>query len=195
VRFIGGYSASVSNSLHSVIYHHSDPIRSYPGTSISVTCRSGFSSINLGHKISFPSKKASGDVLSVLAQAVAKALREREQALLTVHALQNELRQKRRGISSLEESGQQVGLPNAHRAHLLATPVGSKIVLAPSVHLIHKTLLGYPYQGSKHHLAYKAVNSHAHACCAIELTACKIRRSVQVAILTPLHICWAALLV
>ena len=43
-------------------------------------------------------------------QAVAKALREREEALLTVHALENELRQKRRGISSLEESGQQVGL-------------------------------------------------------------------------------------
>lgn len=43
-------------------------------------------------------------------QAVAKALREREQALLTVHALESELRQKRRGISSLEESGQQVRL-------------------------------------------------------------------------------------
>ncbi len=42
------------------------------------------------------------------AQAVAKALREREEALLTVHALENELCQKRRGISSLEESGQQV---------------------------------------------------------------------------------------
>ncbi|CAL5229150.1 g12424 [Coccomyxa viridis] len=43
-----------------------------------------------------------------LTRAVAKALREREEALLTVHALENELRQKRRGISSLEESGQQV---------------------------------------------------------------------------------------
>ena len=42
-------------------------------------------------------------------QAVGKALREREQALLTVSALENELRTKRRGISSLEESGQQVG--------------------------------------------------------------------------------------
>ena len=41
-------------------------------------------------------------------QAVAKALREREQALLTVQALENELGTKRRGISSLEESGQQV---------------------------------------------------------------------------------------
>ena len=41
------------------------------------------------------------------AQAVGKALREREQALLTVSAL--ELRTKRRGISSLEDSGQQVG--------------------------------------------------------------------------------------
>jgi len=134
-------------------------------------------------------------VLSVLAQAVAKALREREQALLTVHALQNELRQKRGGISSLEESGQQVGLRNAHRAHLLATPVGNKLILAQRVHLIHKTLLGYPYQGSKHHLAYKAVNVHAHACCAIELTACEIRRSVQVTILALVHIFWAALLV
>ena len=43
------------------------------------------------------------------AQAVCKALREREQALLTVSALENELRTKRRGISSLEDSGQQVG--------------------------------------------------------------------------------------
>ena len=41
-------------------------------------------------------------------QAVAKALREREQALLTVQALENELGTKRRGISSNEESGQQV---------------------------------------------------------------------------------------
>lgn len=70
---------------------------------------------------------------SVLAQAVAKALREREQALLTVHALQNELRQKRRGISSLEESGQQVGLPNDHRAHLLAISVGHKLILTQRV--------------------------------------------------------------
>ena len=47
-------------------------------------------------------------------QAVGKALREREQALLTVSALENELRTKRRGISSLEESGQQVGAPYTH---------------------------------------------------------------------------------
>ena len=36
------------------------------------------------------------------------AMREREQALLTVQALENELGTRRRGISSLEESGQQV---------------------------------------------------------------------------------------
>ena len=48
------------------------------------------------------------------AQAVGKALREREQALLTVSALENELRAKRRGISSLEDSGQQVGAPGIH---------------------------------------------------------------------------------
>ena len=48
------------------------------------------------------------------AQAVGKALREREQALLTVSALESELRAKRRGISSLEDSGQQVTAPCIH---------------------------------------------------------------------------------
>ena len=42
------------------------------------------------------------------AQAVGKALREREAALLTVAALEAELGRKRRGIASLEEAGQQV---------------------------------------------------------------------------------------
>ena len=54
--------------------------------------------------------RALADTCVAPGQAVAKALREREEALLTVHALENELRQKRRGISSLEESGQQVDL-------------------------------------------------------------------------------------
>lgn len=39
-----------------------------------------------------------------------KALREREAALLTVAALEAELRRKRKGIGSLEEAGSQVGL-------------------------------------------------------------------------------------
>ncbi len=42
-------------------------------------------------------------------QAVGKALREREQALLTVQALEAELRRKRKGIGSLEQEGSQVG--------------------------------------------------------------------------------------
>jgi hypothetical protein len=42
------------------------------------------------------------------AQAVGKALREREQALLTVHALEAELRRKTKGIGSLEDAGSQV---------------------------------------------------------------------------------------
>ncbi len=41
-------------------------------------------------------------------QAVGKALREREQALLTVQALEAELRRKRKGIGSLEQEGSQV---------------------------------------------------------------------------------------
>lgn len=41
-------------------------------------------------------------------QAVGKALREREQALLTLHALEAELRRKRKGIGSLEQEGSQV---------------------------------------------------------------------------------------
>ena len=60
----------------------------------------------------------------LVVQAVGKALREREQALLTVSALENELRTKRRGISSLEESGQQVGPPGRH----LSTQASSQIV-------------------------------------------------------------------
>ena len=56
------------------------------------------------------------------AQAVGKALREREQALLTVSALENELRAKRRGISSLEDSGQQVGAPCTHTSTYLSGP-------------------------------------------------------------------------
>ncbi|EIE22906.1 hypothetical protein COCSUDRAFT_66447 [Coccomyxa subellipsoidea C-169] len=43
-----------------------------------------------------------------LTPAVGKALREREQALLTLHALEAELRRKRRGIGSLEQEGSQV---------------------------------------------------------------------------------------
>ena len=44
-------------------------------------------------------------------QAVGKALREREAALLTVAALEAELGRKRRGIGSLEEAGSQVRVP------------------------------------------------------------------------------------
>ena len=44
-------------------------------------------------------------------QAVGKALREREAALLTVAALEAELGRKRRGIGSLEEAGSQVRGP------------------------------------------------------------------------------------
>ncbi|CAL8464753.1 g4288 [Coccomyxa elongata] len=43
-----------------------------------------------------------------LTPAVGKALREREQALLTVQALEAELRRKRKGIGSLEQEGSQV---------------------------------------------------------------------------------------
>lgn len=47
-------------------------------------------------------------------QAVGKALREREQALLTLHALEAELRRKRRGIGSLEQEGSQVRARSRH---------------------------------------------------------------------------------
>ena len=42
------------------------------------------------------------------AQAVCKALREREAALLTVQALEEELEKKRRGMAALEEEGRAV---------------------------------------------------------------------------------------
>lgn len=51
---------------------------------------------------------------AVLSQAVGKALREREQALLTLHALEAELRRKRRGIGSLEQEGSQVRSRSRH---------------------------------------------------------------------------------
>ena len=47
--------------------------------------------------------------MAMCVQAVGKALREREQALLTVQALEAELRRKRKGIGSLEQEGSQVG--------------------------------------------------------------------------------------
>ena len=63
-------------------------------------------------------------------QAVAKALREREEALLTVHALENELRQKRRGISSLEESGQQVSYQSLSQdMAVVHAPILQKLVV------------------------------------------------------------------
>ena len=42
------------------------------------------------------------------AQAICKALREREAALLTVQALKEELEKKRRGVAALEEDGRAV---------------------------------------------------------------------------------------
>ena len=70
------------------------------------------------------------------AQAVGKALREREQALLTVSALENELRTKRRGISSLEDSGQQV--PCNHLSIYISTQasrpeVSTYVVRGPGI--------------------------------------------------------------
>ena len=41
-------------------------------------------------------------------QAICKALREREAALLTVQALEEELEKKRRGVAALEEEGRAV---------------------------------------------------------------------------------------
>jgi hypothetical protein len=46
--------------------------------------------------------------LGARAQAVCKALREREAALLTVQALEAELEKKARGVAALEEEGRAV---------------------------------------------------------------------------------------
>lgn len=64
--------------------------------------------MKLWHCSSFTTSKSA---LMSLLQAVGKALREREQALLTVHALEAELRRKKKGIDSLEEAGSQVRHP------------------------------------------------------------------------------------
>lgn len=78
------------------------------------------------------------------AQAICKALREREAALLTVQALEEELEKKRRGVAALEEEGRAVfggdkgktrraaGL-NADKAALEARARPGTLLMGPSV--------------------------------------------------------------
>ena len=76
------------------------------------------------------------------AQAVGKALREREQALLTVSALENELRTKRRGIASLEDSGQQVGAPCTRISRYASRPeVPTRAVGGPGINTVKEEAL------------------------------------------------------